>query len=496
MSQDYVERLIEQSTSEKINGAGSVSFAHDNDGLLTGAGGMTLNRDLGNGRFIGSTLGNVVDSVSYDGFGAPGTYAAQVSGVAVYAVSYVRDGVGRIVQKTETIQGQTHVFDYAYDLAGRLWQVLEDEAEVEYYEYDANGNRTLATVRGTTVSGAYDEQDRLATYGTKTYTFSHTGQLAGVVDSVGGSTWSYTYDALGNLRHVGLPSATQIDYVVDGENHRIWKRRNQAIVQGFVYADALRVAAELDAAGNVVARFVYGDGVNVPDAMIRDGATYRILKDHLGSPRLVVDTTTGAIAQRIDYDAFGNVLADAVPGFQPFGFAGGLYDHETRLVRFGARDYDAATARWTARDPMRFAGKSTNLFAYANNDPIGSLDPLGLAVQVCGGVPLNPLLRWISIPHRWLRTSDYAAGLEGTFLHTEIGRHTDDITKSVYPGFTCEDTDGFDEDCVTERLRRDVSEGKDWGPWLVVGNNCWTYVDQVLYECSIGFSGPPEGSDL
>ena len=44
--------------------------------------------------------------------------------------------------------------------------------------------------------------------------------------------------------------------------------------------------------------------------------------------------------QRLDYDAFGQVLLDTNPGFQPFGFAGGLYDEQTKLVRFGARDYD------------------------------------------------------------------------------------------------------------------------------------------------------------
>jgi len=32
-------------------------------------------------------------------------------------------------------------------------------------------------------------------------------------------------------------------------------------------------------------------------------------------------------------------------GFQPFGFAGGLYDRDTNLVRFGARDYDPETGR-------------------------------------------------------------------------------------------------------------------------------------------------------
>ncbi len=33
------------------------------------------------------------------------------------------------------------------------------------------------------------------------------------------------------------------------------------------------------------------------------------------------------------------------PSFQPFGFAGGLYDLDTKLTRFGARDYDAETSR-------------------------------------------------------------------------------------------------------------------------------------------------------
>jgi hypothetical protein len=28
----------------------------------------------------------------------------------------------------------------------------------------------------------------------------------------------------------------------------------------------------------------------------------------------------------VTVDEFGNVLADSNPGFQPFGFAGGLYD--------------------------------------------------------------------------------------------------------------------------------------------------------------------------
>ena len=110
--------------------------------------------------------------------------------------------------------------------------------------------------------------------------------------------------------------------------------------------------------------------------------TYRLLTDHLGSVRLVVDTTTdpvpNRIRQRIDYDEFGRVLTDTSPGFQPFGFAGGLYDRNTGLVRFGARDYDAVTGRWSAKDPIRFYGADPNLYGYAWNQPISLTDPIGL----------------------------------------------------------------------------------------------------------------------
>ncbi|MFI5365600.1 MAG: RHS repeat domain-containing protein, partial [Candidatus Binatia bacterium] len=148
--------------------------------------------------------------------------------------------------------------------------------------------------------------------------------------------------------------------------------------QGFLYDDQLRPVAELDGNGNVVSRFVYGEKPNVPEYMFR-GATYRLITDHLGSPRLVVNAADGMIVQRIDYDEFGNVLNDTNPGFQPFGFAGGLYDRDTKLVHFGARDYDPALGRWTVKDPIRFTGRDTNLYGYVLNDPVNLVDPFGLA---------------------------------------------------------------------------------------------------------------------
>ena len=164
--------------------------------------------------------------------------------------------------------------------------------------------------------------------------------------------------------------------MIDGTNRRIGKRVNGSLVQGFLYADWLKPVAELDGSNAVVSRFVYAGQLGAPAYMLHGGATYRIVTDHLGSPRVVVDVATGQVVQRMDYDEFGSVVTDTNPGFQPFGFAGGLYDPDTGLVRFGMRDYDAQTGRWAAKDPGGLAS-GPNLYAYANNDPVNLVDPLG-----------------------------------------------------------------------------------------------------------------------
>ncbi len=93
-------------------------------------------------------------------------------------------------------------------------------------------------------------------------------------------------------------------------------------------AISLKPVSEVDGAGTF-SHYVYLTNDGAPDFMIRSGAPYRFVKDHLGSVRLVVNAQTEAIAQLIEYDAFGRVLSDSSPVLQPFGFAGGLYDSYT-----------------------------------------------------------------------------------------------------------------------------------------------------------------------
>jgi RHS repeat-associated protein len=370
-------------TNQSVNGGNSIAFTYDTDSLLTGAGTLTLSRSAQNGLLTGTTLSSVADTYIYNSFAEPTDYQATVSGTPVFRQQYTRDNGGRVTQKTETINGGTDTYSYTYDTVGRLTEVKQNGLTTATYSYDQNGNRLSKTGPTGTQSGTYDDQDRLLSYNGNTYSYTANGELATKTSTSTSTT--YTYDVLGNLLSVTQPDGTVIEYVIDGAQRRVGKKVNGALVQGFLYQNQLNPVAELDGSGNLVSRFVYASKGNIPDYLVKNGTTYRIVSDHLGSPRMVVDVTTGAIVQRMDYDEFGQVITDSNPGFQPFGFAGGLYDRDTKLVRFGARDYDAETGRWAAKDPIGFSGGDTNLYGYVLNDPVNEIDPSGL----------NPILRAI-----------------------------------------------------------------------------------------------------
>jgi RHS repeat-associated protein len=222
-----------------------------------------------------------------------------------------------------------------------------------------------------------------------------------------------------------MPNGMNIEYVIDGLNRRIGKKINGVLVRGWLYADQLRPVAELDGSGAIVSTFVYGTRATTPDYIIRNRVTYRVVADYLGGPRYVIDSSSMTLAQKITYDEFGAVLNDSNSGFQPFGFAGGLYDADTRLLHLGARDYDPENGRWISKDPIGFDGSDANVYEYAFSDPINITDPTGLDVWLEGpshSEPTGHLSINVGDPN-----GDYASfsfGMNGHGLQGEVYRDT------------------------------------------------------------------------
>ncbi|MCC5859763.1 MAG: DUF1566 domain-containing protein [Ectothiorhodospiraceae bacterium] len=354
-------------------GAGT-SLAYDGDDLLTGIHGYVLQRDPGHGLPVEAADGAVTEAWRHNGYGEleEARYQLHLQDVFAYVLDY--NALGQIVGKRETLpDGSEHVYVYEYDARRRLAAVYRNGQLVERYHYDANGNRERysSTERGRhDVTASYTAGDQLVESGGSTYAYDDNGRLRS--RTTAGETTRYHYSSLGRLERVELPGRT-VEYRHNALGNRVAKLIDGDVVEMYLWQDKTTLLATYDGEGNLRQRFEYVLG-HVPSRFTQDGATYYLLSDHLGSPRIITDAQ-GAVVRAMDYDAYGNIIRDSNPDFTiPFGFAGGLHDPDTGLIRFGYRDYDPDTGRWTARDPIGFAGGDTNLYGYVLNDPVNWID--------------------------------------------------------------------------------------------------------------------------
>jgi YD repeat-containing protein len=292
----------------------------------TKAGDLQLSRDPATGLLATTTLGTITTTISYNQHGEVVGLSASAGSQVLFSRTLGRDQLGRIVTSSETVFDPVQaVFTsasaaYEYSPIGQLLSASGPSA-VLAYAFDGNGNRIEQ-------NQVYDSQDRLASFGSISYTYDAMGQLASktdVANGLPGGVTTYTYDAVGNLLGVVLPSGVSVAYTADAYGRRSTRSENGVTV-GYIYRDQSKLVAMFSSDGTIGEQFIYASQSNVPDYMIKGGQEYRIVSDERGSVRLVVNTSDGTVAQRMDYDPWGLVTDDTNPGFQPFGFAGGLYD--------------------------------------------------------------------------------------------------------------------------------------------------------------------------
>ncbi len=360
-----------RTSTEVVDGGTPIPFTYSADGLMISAGALKISWRGDANLPVSEQLANVLTSTDYNEFGEPVHTLTTLSGTPLLDEAQTLDNGGRVT--SQVVDSVTTL--YAYDAAGFLSSKTRNGTVVASYSYDSNGNLLSSVTPTGTTTYTYDAQDRLINAGTTTFTYTDAGEIKTRVTSAG--TTSYSYDEFGQLRHVTLPDGRMIDYVLGTPGMRLVKKINGNVAQGLLRDDSGRILAELNGNNAVVSQFVYSELSPTPEYMIRGSDTFRIVTDFQGSVRLVVNAQTGAIAQRIEYDEWGLITLDTNPGYQPFGYAGGLYDKDTGLVRFGQRDYDASLRRWTTPDPIKFGGGSTNLYSYVNNDPLNQTDQAG-----------------------------------------------------------------------------------------------------------------------
>ena len=335
-----------------------VARTHDNDGLLTGVGPFTLTRGGPGGATSVVTGPDASFSQTVNGRGNVTERTLTVNGTQVFDETLTYNADRRVIAHTI---GATSV-TYGYDADGRL-----ANAGATTFSYDTDGN----LLNPSAGSATFDNADRITHAGATSYTVDGAGRLTAR------GTNTFGYDVSGNLLSATV-GGTTATYTYDAAGRRVAETVNGQTVQ-YLYGDPaneLQVTAVVEANGSL--DVLYRDDRGLLLGFERDGTMYYAATDNLGSPVGIYDAS-GTKVYSASYDAWGNVT---VPNGQtfvaPLGFAGGLADPVTGFVRFGLRDYDPATGRFTTRDPALFDAGS-NLYAYVADNPTSALDPTGLA---------------------------------------------------------------------------------------------------------------------
>jgi len=375
------------------SGADAVTtvLARDNDGLLTGLGPFTFLRSGPSGNPVQITDGTFTLNLGYDLLGRIINRTHTVGGQQKYAIQFTYDAVGRISRRVEATVGTTKTNDYFYDADSQLIEARRDGSVEERYTYDSNRNRLSREVVGNPVETAiYDSQDRLVQHGAVTYKFNADGYQT----QRGNDTFQYS--TTGELLQTIVDGQT-VTYAYDGLRRRVSRTDAAGTIQ-YLYGNPdnnLQVSNTRDL-GGVLTTYYYDDGSRL-FALQRGSARYYVATDQLGTPRVITDSA-GALMKVVEYDSFGTMTLDSNPSFaMPIGFAGGLVDRTTGLVRFGFRDYDPIAGRWTARDPAVFNSDQINLYAYTHNNPVNLIDIVGFGsagVSVYDGIGAGFKLSW------------------------------------------------------------------------------------------------------
>ncbi|MDB5917784.1 MAG: hypothetical protein JWR40_2018 [Massilia sp.] len=299
------------------------------------------------------------------------------------------DAAGRITASKHTGGPAAAALDQRYDYDGLDRLISFDGAgTIQRFQYDANGNRTQATLGANTYlntinlasnrlssttgpaparQNSYDASGNLTSDGTIKYSYGSNGRLSGVV--AGGVATGYRYNGLGQ---------------------RVAKTSAAGATVHSVYDESGQLLGEYDGTGKVIQETVYlGDlpvAVLKPTAITQQTGTtnvYYVYADHLQTPRVLTRPVDNKMVWRWDNaDPFGVGQPDENPGrlgvliYNP-RFPGQVFDRETNNHYNFFRDYDPQTGRYVQSDPIGLDG-GINTYAYVGGNPMSFSDPLGL----------------------------------------------------------------------------------------------------------------------
>lgn len=329
--------------------------------------------------------------------------------------SFAYDDIGRLVDARTRKDSRTrHMRRYRWGVADRLLSVEDSRRGETRYSYTPTGQLERAEYpdgreqwrKSDQTGNLYPDPDmRLRRYlgggrleqdgewhceydadGNLTERYLGTGRwLDGKKDR-----WRYRWNADGSLAKVVRPDKREVEFTYDALGRRLsksfgttvtrwiwngnvplhqWKRRREYSVMGNRW--------NTDTERRDMTVWLFDEESFVPVAMIKEGRSYSILTDQLGTPTEAYDAEGNEVWSRV-LDMDGNVIEKTGnKGMVPFLFQGQYYDRETGLAYNRFRYYSPKMGMYVSQDPIGLAGGILNLYGYVD-DTLSFIDILGL----------------------------------------------------------------------------------------------------------------------
>jgi RHS repeat-associated protein len=439
--------IIEQRTVGSVTK--TIHYLHNKDGSLaqiTYPSGSVLKYSYGNDERPVS----VVDSTNSINYATSATYAPQ-GGLASIVYGEVSGGFAGIttsnsynnrlfptVLSATSSNGTALSLSYTY-FANRNVSVEtngRDNGRSVTYTYDALNRVSTATSQATSGSDCWGQSfgyDRYANLTTINVTQCTAPMLSLSVNANNQITnTGFTYDADGDLTGDGtytyswnaeqhLKSAASVTYTYDGDLKRVEKSSGTL----YWHSPAGVPLAETNPSGATLSEYLYFGSARIAR---RDssGNVYYYFEDHLGTAT-TLSNASGVLCYDADFLPFGSEVTHTASCPQNYKFTGLERDTETGLDHTLFRKYDSSLGRWLTPDPK--AGnvsnpQSWNRYAHVLNNPLVSIDPLGLQTDNCFQDPETE--QWTCLP--FIGGASFPAGAPGPCSDiVRDGRHRPNI---------------------------------------------------------------------
>lgn len=323
--------------------------------------------------------------------------------IAGYDYDYDFTGLLTREERTNEDEVYSQSIVYRYDKTAQLVEALFSGQDDETYDYDANGNRSsasLGTETRTYVTGTANRYESDGRYG---YVYDGEGNQSKRIDGLTGETRTFQYDHRNRLVKIddwdsdpgdpqnptsgNMPSQS-VEYTYDVDSRRVARSvdadgSDQGVAEREFYVhNGDNVWADVTSTGEVV-HYLFGSSSD--EILLRstvNGGTSGYLSDRLGTIRSVAGPV-GEILVSYNYTTFGQVIDEQVNAIEArFLFNGREFDPNTGSYFYRSREYESINGVFGSEDTIGFNGGDANLRRFVGNSPTNATDPTGNTILV------------------------------------------------------------------------------------------------------------------